>query len=152
MKPDIAAVRRVLDGASVANECADERLGVVCRLGATDVALALGALRSEGYESLVDLFASDTGEALEVTYHLRSFVADTEVYMRATVPYDGALPSVWETHPAALYAEREAAELFGLTFEGHPNLERLLTSDHVPGFLMRKASPVRTHEEVIRDV
>jgi len=38
--------------------------------------------------------------------------------------------------------------LFGLTFSGHPNLKRLLTSDEVDVFLLRKDVPIRTEEEV----
>ena len=150
MRPDVAAVTHALESACPDCAVSEEAWGVLCIVSAEKADAALAALASSGYEMLVDLFASDTGEGLEITYHLRSHGGDTELYARVAVGYDGEVPSVWETHPAALYAEREAAELFGLSFPGHPNPKRLLTSDDVPGYLMRKAVPVRTHEEVVR--
>ena len=151
MRPDVNAVRRVFQEAGISSEISGEGLGVVCRIEPDVILPALTAFRASGYEMLVDLFASDTGEVLEVTYHIRSFSADTELFVRTSVAYDGETSSVWEVYPAALYAEREAAELLGLTFAGHPNPKRLLTSDEVPGYLLRKSVPVRTHEEVTRD-
>jgi NADH:ubiquinone oxidoreductase subunit C len=69
------------------------------------------------------------------------------VYLKCHVPYEGELRSVWEVYPAALYPEREAAELLGFSLLGHPNPKRLLTTDGTPP-LLRKSVPVRTAEEV----
>jgi NADH-quinone oxidoreductase subunit C len=151
VRPDVNAVQRTLETAGLEADVESSGLGVLCRIAPGRVAGALGALHGDGYEFLVDLFANDTVEGLELTYHLRSFAADTELFVRCRVPYDGEVPSVWRSHPAALYPEREAAELFGVDFRGHPNPKRLLTSDEVGTYLMRKNVPVRTHEEVMRD-
>jgi NADH:ubiquinone oxidoreductase subunit C len=125
-------------------------IGTVARVSAADVPAALAALRDGDTEFafLVDLFGCDTGEAIEVTYHLRSFTRDEEAYLRTTVPYDGELLSVWRTYPAALYQEREVAELLGVTLVGHPNPARLLTTDEVTEPLLRKSVAIRTPEEV----
>ncbi|GAB4281210.1 MAG: NAD(P)H-quinone oxidoreductase subunit J [Coriobacteriia bacterium] len=150
MKPDPAAVRSLLEGTEISVSVADESFGVVVDVGPGDLRTVMGSLRAEGYDMLVDAFAVDTGETVEMRYHLRSLPGDTELYVRVEVGYDGSLPSVWESFPAALYPEREAAELFGLTLEGHPNPKRLLTGESAPGWLMRKSFPVREHEEVVR--
>jgi NADH:ubiquinone oxidoreductase subunit C len=96
---------------------------------------------------LADMLGTDTGEGIELTYHLRSFARDEEIYVKANVAYDAEITSVWNIYPAALLPERETAELLGLTLAGHPNPRRLFTTDGVPP-LLRKDQPVRTVEEV----
>jgi len=136
-----------LRAAGVSAEHTDEALGAVLRLPCSRIADALSALSAEGYDQLVDLFATDTGERIEVTYHLRALARLEELYVKCLVEYDGEAPSVWRVYPAALYAEREAAELLGMSFPGHPNPKRLLTTDGVEP-LLRKSVPIRTAEEV----
>ncbi len=149
MRPDVSATASLLAaGGTRVTGISEEPLGVVCRLETGEVENALTTLKSEGYDFLVDLLAHDTGEALEVTWHIRSLADLREMYLKAPVPYDGEAPSVWQLYPAALFAEREAAELLGMSFPGHPNLKRLLTSDDVDGFLLRKSLLIRTEEEV----
>ena len=113
-----------------------------------DVVSALAALKASelAFVMLVDLLGIDTGEELEVSYHLRSFARDEEMHVKTRLPYDAELASVWEVYPAALMPERETAELFGLTLAGHPNPKRLLTTEGVLP-LLRKSVPVRTTEE-----
>jgi NADH:ubiquinone oxidoreductase subunit C len=150
--PDVARISADLERAGIgAIQVRGEGLGVVCAVDLGDVPRALEALKGEGFEMLLDLFCGDGGEDLSVTYHLRSISLDEDVYVRASLPYGGTLPSVWMSYPSALYPEREAAELFGLSLTGHPNPKRLLTSDAVEEPLMLKSTPVRTHEEVRRD-
>ena len=137
----------VLSACGIPHEASNEALGDVVRLNAGRVADAVAALYESGFDFLVDLFATDTGERIEVTWHLRAFAEHADLYLKAFVAYDGAAPSVWHVHPAALYPEREAAELLGMSFTGHPNPKRLLTVDGAEPFL-RKAVLVRTAEEV----
>ena len=54
---------------------------------------------------------------------------------------------MWEIYPAALFPEREAAELLGMTLTGHPNPKRLLTVEGTEP-LLRKSVAIRTAEEV----
>lgn len=136
-----------LRAVGIACEPSDETLGAVVRLEAARIADALEALYAEGYDFLVDLFATDMGEHLEVTWHVRAFERREDLYLKATVDYDGEAPSVWHIHPAALYPEREAAELLGMSFPGHPNPKRLLTVDGTEP-LLRRAILLRTAEEV----
>jgi NADH-quinone oxidoreductase subunit C len=138
-----------LRAAGIPAEASTEALGEVLRLDSAAIADALAALRDAGFDFLVDLFATDTGERLEVTWHVRAFAEHIDLYLKSMVDYDGEAPSVWRVFPAALYPEREAAELLGMTFTGHPNPKRLLTTDGTDP-LLRKSVLIRTAEEVRR--
>jgi NADH:ubiquinone oxidoreductase subunit C len=144
--PD-SAYESILSGAGVAHTSAEEALGRVVRMEVTEIRAALGALAAGGFDQLVDMFATDTGEAIELTYHLRAFAGFETLFVKCTVPYDGELASVWEIYPAALFPEREAAELLGMTLSGHPNPKRLLTVEGSEPML-RKSVAVRGAEEV----
>jgi NADH-quinone oxidoreductase subunit C len=137
----------VLAFAGIRCEATDEKLGAVVRLDADRIADALAALQTVGYDFLVDLFGTDTGERIELTYHLRAFATHEDLFLKTLVDYDGEAPSVWRVHPAALYPEREAAELLGLSFPGHPNPKRLLTIEGV-GPLLRRSELIREAGEV----
>ena len=138
----------ILRAAGVSFEVADlPTLGVLLRVAANDLTGGLGALASQGFDQLVDLFGTDTGEQIEITYHVRVLDRMDDAYLRCAVPYDGALPSVWQIYPAALYPEREAAELLGFSLTGHPNPKRLLTTEGTEP-LLRKSVLVRGAEEV----
>jgi NADH:ubiquinone oxidoreductase subunit C len=148
--PDATAINSALATAGVAGASLEESgLGVLCRVPSASLRSALSALKSgeQGFDFLVDFFAHDTGEAVELTYHLRSFSRSEDVYVRASLPYGGTLASVWELFPAALMPERETAEMFGLVLDGHPNPKHLLLTDAVPPLLL-KSSEIRTAEEV----
>lgn len=136
-----------LRAAGIPCEPSDEALGAVVRLDVASIARAVEVLRDGGYDFLVDLFGTDTGEMIEVTWHIRAFERHDDLYLKSLVPYDGEAPSVWHCHPAALYPEREAAELLGMSFTGHPNPKRLLTMDGTEP-LLRRSVPIRTAEEV----
>jgi NADH-quinone oxidoreductase subunit D len=147
---DMTATSGVLDRADVAATVETiESLGAVCRVSAADARKALVALRASdlSMDFLVDFFGIDTGEAIDIVYHLRSFARDEELFVKAAHDYDSVLTSVWDLYPAALMPERETAELYGLQLAGHPNPKRLLTTDGCPPYL-RKAQEIRGAEEV----
>ncbi|MDP2182669.1 MAG: NADH-quinone oxidoreductase subunit C [Actinomycetota bacterium] len=150
MLPDATVLSHILAGAGVGGAEVDRSgPGMIVRVDAADAPVALAALRSGDldFRMLLDFFGTDTGEDIEITYHLRSFTRDEEVYVKTTLPYDGELTSVWNTHPSALMPERETAELLGLVLSGHPNPKRLFTTDGVAP-LLRKSVPIRSPEEV----
>lgn len=150
MLPDATVLSHILTEAGVAGATVDlGGPGMIVRVNAPDSPAVLAALRSSAldFRMLLDLFGTDTGEGIEVTYHLRSFSRDEEVYVKTTLPYDGELASVWNTFPSALMPERETAELLGLVLSGHPNPKRLFTTDGVEP-LLRRSVAVRSAEEV----
>jgi NADH:ubiquinone oxidoreductase subunit C len=148
--PDKTVVETVLTRAGVAQvEVAETTLGVVCRCAPEDIVTALAALKEceLDFAMLPDLLGTDTGEGIEITYHLRSFARDEDVYVKIDVAYDAEILSVWNVFPSALLPERETAELLGLRLAGHPNPKRILTTDDSPPLLRRDVA-VRTVEEV----
>ncbi len=149
MLPDATALSRLLSGAGLSAEVEVTTMGPVAHVEPHAALEALAALKAGGFESLMDFDGTDTGETVELTWRVRSYTRGGEVYLKATVGYDGEIASVWTVYPSALMPERETAELFGLRLSGHPNPKRLLTTDGVPP-LLRKDVPIRTPEEARR--
>lgn len=147
MLPDATALKSTLSSAGVPCTIEESLLGLVARVEIEHAATALGALRDSDFPMLVDLMGMDTSRDIEITYHLRSFARDEEVFIKASVPYSGVLPSVWNVYASALMPERETAELLGLVLDGHPNPKRLLTTHGVEPLLL-KSVPIRTAQEV----
>lgn len=101
----------------------------------------LAALQGMGFEYLNCLSAVDriaTGE-LEVVYHLSSLSLPTKALVRARVPRDNpiirSVASLWGT---ADWHEREAFDMMGIRFDGHPDLRRILLSEDWVGYPLRK--------------
>ena len=83
----------------------------------------------ERFELVVMLLSLASGEAL----HVR------RVRIRVQVPEDGAeVPSLWDLYRGAEAMEREAYDMYGITFTGHPDLTRILMPDDWEGHPLRK--------------
>ena len=139
MRPGADRITACLERAGVVADVTVQALGVVCRVRPAHSLSALAALRGADYDVLVDMFATDTRSKVELTYHLRSAGDGREAYVRTRAGYDAVVQSASGVFPAAAIAEREAAELFGLTFAGNPDMHRLLTTSEAPDPLMRKS-------------
>jgi len=76
---------------------------------------------------------------LSMVYHLRSTITDTtlvvKVQLNSDQPEIDTVSDIWRT---AEFHEREAYEMFGVTFIGHPDLRKLILPDDFEGFPMRK--------------
>lgn len=149
MLPDATVLNRILSGAGVTARVEETTLGVVAHVGCEMAVEVLAALRGSDldFHMLLDMLGADTGESIEITYHLRSLSRDEDVFVKTEVAYDATLRSVWNLFPSALAPERETAELLGIKLEGHPNPKRLLTTDGVAP-LLRKSVALRSVEEV----
>jgi NADH-quinone oxidoreductase subunit C len=76
---------------------------------------------------------------LEVVYLLFSYPKRHEFKVKARIPRDNPrIPSVHGVWPAADWHEREAYDLFGIEFEGHPDLRRIMLPDDWVGYPLRK--------------
>jgi len=80
-----------------------------------------------GFEHLSCITAVDWKDRFDCTYHIENYYNGCMVQVTAHIPYDDpkikSLTGLWN---AANYHEREAWDLMGIEFEGHPNLERIL--------------------------
>lgn len=102
------------------------------------------ALRFELCSSLSAVhFPHETGRELHVVYHLLSMTHRRRVRVETTCP-DAAphVPSVVAVYPTADWQEREAYDMFGIVFDGHPALTRILMPDDWQGHPQRKDYPL----------
>lgn len=107
------------------------------------VARALQLCRDHlGYAQLYDLTACDPAVAdpqLKVIYGLRNLQSKARLVLQTRVEKSAAsLPSVVSVYQAADWHEREASEMYGITFEGHPDPRNILLPDDWAGFPLRK--------------
>jgi len=102
-----------------------------------------------GLDYLALLTAVDQPERFEVVYHLWSIKDQTtEPFVLKAYIEDKENPTVPSVTPiwrGANYQEREAYDLMGIRFEGHPNLKRLLLWEGFPGHPLRKDFENRTY-------
>ncbi|MGD8238796.1 MAG: NADH-quinone oxidoreductase subunit C [Armatimonadota bacterium] len=92
-----------------------------------------------GFDYLACLAGLDREECVEVVYYVYAIAADLEAVLRAEAPKDDCrVPSVSHVWRAALWHERETAEMLGVTFEGHPDPRHLLLPEGWIGHPLRK--------------
>jgi len=113
------------------------------------------------FESLIDLCGVDYstyGDAYEgprfaVVYHLLSLANNVRLRVRTFAADDDfpVAPTVVDIWPAANWYEREAFDLYGIVFAGHPDLRRLLTDYGFIGHPFRKDFPISGHVEMRYD-
>lgn len=121
----------------------DSVLGdVVARAPSDELVGFLESVKGSGYEMFIDLCAVDylrRDPRFEVVINLVSFVESAR--LRVLVGVSGAeptMPSITAVYPGADFYEREAFDLFGITFAGHPDLTRILLPDEWEGHPLRK--------------
>jgi len=97
------------------------------------------ALHAMGFEYLNCLSGVDWKDRFEVVYDLSSLRFPAKVHLRATTPHDDprvrSVASLWAT---ANWHEREAWDLLGIRFDGHPDLRRILLPEDWVGHPLRK--------------
>jgi len=104
---------------------------------------------SERYDYLVDVTAveyRDGSRPLEVVWHLRALGHRRFLRLKVELPKRGPLrvPSVIDIYSGADWLERECYDMFGIRFEGHPDLRRLLMwEQYKEGHPLRKDFPLR---------
>ncbi len=79
----------------------------------------------------------------EVVYHLLSIERRMRVRVKVRVPDNGSVPTVQEIWKGAGWPEREVWDMFGVVFDGHPDLRRLLMPEDWEGHPQRKDYPVQ---------
>jgi NADH-quinone oxidoreductase subunit C len=159
----IAALQTVLGEKLVS---AESRLGeVTAVVKAADLLAACAMLRDDPalrFEQLVDLCGMDysdyregqwQGRRFAAVYHLLSVSLNRRVRLRVFAPDDDfpVLESVIGVWSSANWYEREAFDLYGIMFTGHPDLRRLLTDYGFIGHPFRKDFPLSGNVEMRYD-
>jgi NADH-quinone oxidoreductase subunit C len=114
------------------------------------------------FDTLIDLCGMDyrdfadgghEGPRFAAVLHLLSVANNQRVRLRCFCPDDDlpVLPSLVDVWPAVGWYEREAFDLYGIVFEGHPDLRRILTDYGFVGHPFRKDFPVSGHVEMRYD-
>ena len=88
-------------------------------------------------------YPDDAGAELHVVYHLASLTHNRRIRVETTCPEsDPHVPSVVATYPTADWHERETWDMFGIVFDDHPHLTRILMPDDWVGHPQRKDYPL----------
>ncbi len=103
----------------------------------------------QGFSALNDLIALDNlralpegGRRFAVLYQLFRFPEPLRLRVRVDVGEEETVDSAVPVYPAADWAEREAYDMFGIRFAGHPDLKRIYMPDDWDGFPLRKDYPL----------
>lgn len=136
-----ALVTRGVDGIEVLHPARDELVALVKALG------------DEGFHQCLDVTGADylrhpgrstlpegvSPERFEVVIHLMSHTERRRLRIKVQVPADDpTCPSIFDLHPGVEAMERETFDMFGITFDGHPDLTRILMPEDWTGHPLRK--------------
>ena len=112
-----------------------------------------GFLKSDeggGYTLLTDETAVDypkREKRFDIIYHLYSFNRNDRLRLKVVVGDGEKVPSVFNLWPTADWFEREVYDMFGVEYEGHPNLTRILMPDGWVGYPLRKDYDILRQDE-----
>jgi NADH-quinone oxidoreductase subunit C len=123
----------------------------VRRESIVDVCRALRDTPGLEYQQLMDISGADypdRPERFDVCYHLLSLTQNRRLRVKVRTDEQTAVPSIVSLWPVVGWFEREAFDMFGIYFEGNPDLRRILTDYGFEGFPFRKDFPLTGHVEL----
>ncbi|OLP55862.1 NADH-quinone oxidoreductase subunit C [Rhizobium rhizosphaerae] len=106
------------------------------------------------FVNLIDVCGVDwpqRAERFDVVYHLLSPTKNLRIRVKVATGEDQPVPSSTAVYPGADWFEREAYDLYGILFTGHPDLRRILTDYGFEGYPLRKDFPMTGYVEVRYD-
>ena len=124
---------------------------------AADIVDVLSVLRDDAqcqFVSFIDICGADypsRARRFDVVYHLMSPRQNQRIRVKVQTDEDTPVPSATAVYPGAEWFEREAYDLYGILFTGHPELRRILTDYGFQGHPLRKDFPVTGFVEVRYD-
>ncbi len=123
-----------------------DRNELTLTIAAGEICGACRAVQAAGYNFFEDMTAVDwfpQSPRYQLSYHILSHAKKERIRLAAMVddpePTIESITSVW---PSANFYEREVFDLFGVSFEGHPNLRRIMLPEDWKGHPLRKDYPV----------
>jgi NADH-quinone oxidoreductase subunit C len=127
---------------------------VVVTVPPEDLVGFVRSAKEAGFDMFIDVTAVDyldrrSGPRFDVVVGLLSTVHNRRI--RILVPNDGEVPTITGFYPGANFFEREAYDLLGIVFTGHPDLTRILLPDDWEGHPLRRDYPVGSVPVQFRD-
>jgi NADH-quinone oxidoreductase subunit C len=148
-------IAEVLKGSLLAHSIAHGELTITLAPG--DIVAAVKELRDDArcqYWSFIDITAVDWPSReprFDVVYHFLSPRHNRRIRVKVEVAEGAAVASIIGVFPGAVWFEREAYDLYGVPFTGHPDMRRLLTDYGFEGHPLRKDFPLTGFVEVRYD-
>jgi NADH-quinone oxidoreductase subunit C len=125
-------------------------LAEALRFGRDDERLAFDVLMDLTAVDYLRYSGREDGPRFEVVYHLYSLRHNHRLRLKTRVEEDDAVvPSAVDLWPIANWLEREVWDMFGIRFEGHPDLRRLLLYEEFVGHPLRKDYPITRRQPLI---
>ena len=119
------------------------------------IADLLKHLRDEGeFKILIDVCGNDwpqRAKRFDVVYHLLSLTQNQRIRVKAEVGGGESIKSCITVYPAASWFERECFDMYGVPFEDHPDMRRILTDYGFSGYPLRKDFPLTGYVELRYD-
>ncbi|MCB1245662.1 MAG: NADH-quinone oxidoreductase subunit C [Acidimicrobiia bacterium] len=143
-QPEVAAALGAIPGVVVTTHRYASSATTYERAGVPSEAWvdAVRTASETGFDFFIDLYAVDhytEAPRFEIGINLLHMVANRRLVIFTRVPYDApVLPTVTDVFTGANFYEREAYDLFGVEFTGHPDLTRILLPDDWQGHPLRK--------------
>lgn len=106
------------------------------------------------FRQLVDILGVDyptKNKRFEIIYLLLSHEINLRIVLKIQVEDGESVPSITDIFLSANWLEREVFDMYGIVFENHPDLRRILTDYEFEGFPLRKDFPLTGHTEVRYD-
>ncbi len=130
---------------------------VICRqIDSTELHNIVRAIRDEnfGFSQLSDITAVDyphNEKRFEIIYHFLSMAQNKRLRLKLALSEGDSVMSLQDIHPTANWLEREIWDMYGIFFENHPDLRRILTDYGFQGHPQRKDFPLTGHVELRYD-
>lgn len=145
--PDHPALKAILAwNAEALTDAKFDRGELTLTIAKPAIREAVGTVMAAGYKAFQDVTAVDwfpTIPRFQVTYHACSHKFKEVIRLRVFVDEaDLSIDSITSVWPGANYYEREVFDLFGIRFDGHPDLRRIMMPDEWVGHPLRKDYPV----------
>jgi NADH-quinone oxidoreductase subunit C len=145
--PEHPAVKAILAwNSSALTDAKFDRGELTLTIAAGQIRAAAATVQAAGYNFFEDVTAVDwfpSTPRFQLSYHIVSHSYKERIRLRVLV--DGEAPaveSITSVWPSANFYEREVFDLFGIRFEGHPDLRRIMMPDEWQGHPLRKDYPV----------
>ena len=103
------------------------------------------------FRQLIDITAvdyPDREKRFNIVYFLLSHENNLRIIVSVSIEEKKTVPSITKIYPSANWMEREVFDMYGITFNDHPNLKRILTDYEFQGHPLRKDFPLTGHTEV----